>query len=74
MQPVASSLEKEDMQAIAEYFSKQTVARPRPAAVAKGSCGAGFSADRSVGCTGCHLDHFQGTAPYRDWPARAGNT
>ena len=60
MQPIASSLEKEDMLAIAEYFSKQPwpdLGQPRsPKDVAERA----LSAEHSVGCTGCHLDHFQG--------------
>jgi cytochrome c553 len=60
MQPIASSLEKEDMLAIAEYFSKKPwpdLGQPRsPKDVAERA----LSAEHSVGCTGCHLDHFQG--------------
>jgi cytochrome c553 len=60
MQPIASSLEKDDMLALAEYFSKKPwpdLGQPRsPKDVAERA----LSADRSVGCTGCHLDQFQG--------------
>lgn len=60
MQPIASSFEKDDMLAIAEYFSKKPwpdLGQPRsPKDVAERA----LSADRSVGCTGCHLDQFQG--------------
>ena len=60
MQPIASSLEKDDMLAIAEYFSKRPwpdLGQPRsPKDVSERA----LSADRSVGCTGCHLDQFQG--------------
>ena len=60
MQPIASSLEKDDMMAIAEYFSKKPwpdLGQPRaPKDVAQRA----RTADGSVGCNGCHLDHFQG--------------
>jgi cytochrome c553 len=60
MQPIASSLEKDDMLAIAEYFSKKpwpSLGRPRsPKDISEQA----LSANRSVGCTGCHLDQFQG--------------
>jgi len=60
MQPIASSFEKDDMLAIAEYFSKKPwpdLGQPRsPKDVSERA----LSANRSVGCTGCHLDRFQG--------------
>jgi cytochrome c553 len=60
MQPIASSMERDDMQAIAEYFSKKPwpdLGQPR---AAKEVADRASGANRSVGCTGCHLDHFQG--------------
>jgi cytochrome c553 len=60
MQPIASALERDDMQAIAEYFSKKPwpdLGQPRaPKDVAERAS----KANVSIGCTGCHLDHFQG--------------
>jgi cytochrome c553 len=60
MQPIVSSLERDDMLAIAEYFSKKPwpdLGQPRaPKAVAERA----LSANASVGCTGCHLERFQG--------------
>lgn len=60
MQPIASAFEKDDMMAIAEYFSQKPwpdLGQPRaPKDVAQRA----RAADGSVGCTGCHLDHFQG--------------
>jgi cytochrome c553 len=60
MQPIASSMERDDMQAIAEYFSKKSwpdLGQPRaPKQVSERAS----NANHSVGCTGCHLDHFQG--------------
>ncbi len=78
MQPVASAFEKDDMMAIAEYFSQKPwpdLGQPRaPKDVAQRA----RAADGSVGCTGCHLDHFQGdsTVPRlagqsRDYLAKA---
>ena len=60
MQPIASSMEREDMLAIAEYFSKKPwpdLSQPR---ASKDVADRALNANRSVGCTGCHLDHFQG--------------
>ena len=60
MQPIASAFERDDMMAIAEYFSKKPwpdLGQPRaPKEVAQRA----RTADGSIGCTGCHLDHFQG--------------
>jgi cytochrome c553 len=60
MQPIVSSMERQDMMDIAEYFSKKPwpdLGQPRaPKDVSERA----LSANRSVGCTGCHLDHFQG--------------
>ena len=60
MQPIASALERQDMMDIAEYFSKKPwpdLGQPR---APKDVSDRAVSANRSVGCTGCHLDHFQG--------------
>ena len=60
MQPIASSFEKDDMLAIAEYFSKKPwpdLGQPRSS---KDVATRALSAEHSVGCTGCHLDRFQG--------------
>jgi cytochrome c553 len=60
MQPIASSLERQDMMDIAEYFSQKPwpdLGQPR---AAKDVSARAVSANQSIGCTGCHLDHFQG--------------
>jgi cytochrome c553 len=61
MQPIASAFEKDDMLAIAEYFSQKPwpdLGQPRaPKEVARKAT----EAEHSVGCTGCHLEQFQGT-------------
>lgn len=62
MQPIVSSFEKNDMLAIAEYFAQKpwpNLAQPRaPKDVAQRA----LSAEHSVGCTGCHLEQFQGAS------------
>jgi cytochrome c553 len=60
MQPIASAMERQDMMDIAEYFSKKAwpdLGQPR---ASKDVSERALSANHSVGCTGCHLDHFQG--------------
>jgi len=60
MQPIASSLERQDMLDIADYFSKKPwpdLGQPR---ASKDVATRAVSASQSIGCTGCHLDHFQG--------------
>jgi cytochrome c553 len=60
MQPIASGFERNDMLAIAEYFSKKPwpdLGQPR---APKGVARRAQTANSSVGCTGCHLEQFQG--------------
>jgi len=60
MNPIAAQLEKKDMLALAAYFTKKKwpdlEQPPAPADVAAKA----DAAAKSVGCRGCHLDHFQG--------------
>jgi cytochrome c553 len=60
MSPNVERLEREDMLALAAYFSKKPwpdLRQPEaPADVARQA----LTASTSVGCTGCHLDHYQG--------------
>jgi cytochrome c553 len=62
MQPIASAFEKDDMLAIAEYFSQKPwpdLGEPRaPKDVSRKAT----DAEHSVGCTGCHLERFQGAS------------
>jgi len=65
MQPIASSFEKQDMLAIAEYFSSKPwpdLGQPRSA---KENAERALRAEHSVGCTGCHQDSYlgEGTQP-----------
>jgi cytochrome c553 len=60
MQPIVASLERQDMLALAAYFASKPwpdLGQPRaPKEVSQRA----QSANKSVGCTGCHLDQFQG--------------
>jgi len=60
MQLIDASMEREEMLALAGYFSNKPwpdLGQPRaPKDVSERA----QSANRSVGCTGCHLDQFQG--------------
>jgi cytochrome c553 len=60
MQPIAPPFERNDMLAIADYFSKKPwpdLGQPRaPKDVSQRA----QTANSSVGCTGCHLERFQG--------------
>src|SRR5690348_12664132 len=60
MQPIATAFERDDMLAIAKYFSNKPwpdLGQPRaPKDVAKRA----QTANGSVGCTGCHREQFQG--------------
>ena len=60
MTPVVEMLEKSDLLALAEYFSKKpwprTDARPAPPDVAEKAA----RANTAVGCTGCHQGQYQG--------------
>jgi cytochrome c553 len=60
MQPIVSSLERDDMQAIAEYFAQKPWADLGQPRASKEISDLASNANRSVGCTSCHLDHFQG--------------
>jgi cytochrome c553 len=60
MQQIVSSMERDDMQAIAVYFSQKPwpdLGEPR---ASKEIATRASNANHSVGCTSCHLDHFQG--------------
>lgn len=60
MQPIATQFERDDMLAIAEYFSQKPwpdLGQPR---APKDVAAKAQSASASVGCPACHLDRFQG--------------
>jgi cytochrome c553 len=60
MQPIASSMERADMLAIAEYFSKKPWPDLGQPSAPKDVANRALRAIGSIGCTGCHLDQFQG--------------
>lgn len=60
MQPIASEMERGDMLAIAEYFSKKPWPDLGQPGASKEVANRALRANSSVGCTGCHLDQFQG--------------
>ena len=60
MQPIASSLERQDMLDIADYFSKKPWPDLGQPSAPKDVVTRAVRASQSIGCTGCHLDHFQG--------------
>lgn len=60
MSPIAATLEKADMRALAAYFSKLQWPRLGQPQAPKDVAAKAVSASGSVGCPGCHLEHFQG--------------
>jgi cytochrome c553 len=60
MQPIAASMEREDMLAIAEYLSNKPWPDLAQPAAPKAVADRALRANASVGCTGCHRDQFQG--------------
>jgi cytochrome c553 len=60
MSPIAEALSKDDMTALAEYFEKKQWPKlPQPAAGGTDAATA-IRVNASIGCTGCHLDQYQG--------------
>ncbi len=61
MGPIAASLEKDDMKALAAYFAAKTWPNLRQVSAPDDVARQALTANSSVGCTGCHLDKYQGT-------------
>ena len=61
MGPIAASLEKDDMKALAAYFAAKTWPNLRQPSAPDDVARQALTANSSVGCTGCHLDKYQGT-------------
>jgi cytochrome c553 len=60
MEPIVAQLERQDMYDLAAYFTKKKWPNlGQPSASAEVAAKA-ESAAKSIGCRGCHLDHFQG--------------
>lgn len=60
MNPIAAPLEKDDQLALAAYFSKQKWPNLGQPSAPDNVATKAQSAISSIGCIGCHLDHFQG--------------
>jgi cytochrome c553 len=60
MSPIAASLQHEDLLPLAEYFSKLKWPNLQQPPASQDVAAKAQAAISSVGCIGCHLDHFQG--------------
>jgi cytochrome c553 len=60
MNPIAAQLEKDEQLALAAYFSKQKWPNLGQPAAPNDITTKAQGAASSIGCPGCHLDHFQG--------------
>ena len=60
MTPIAQSLVKEDALALAEYFASKTWPATGAPAASKADEAVAAGAIKSVVCTSCHLEQFQG--------------
>jgi cytochrome c553 len=60
MSPIAAALQQEDLLPLAEYFSKQKWPNLQQPSAPDDVAAKAQAAISSVGCVGCHLDHFQG--------------
>jgi len=60
MAPIAQALERDEMMALAEYFSKQPWPNLRQPPAGAEETAVAQRANVAVGCTGCHLGEYQG--------------
>ncbi len=60
MAPIAQALGRDEMMALAEYFSKQPWPALRQPSANAEDAAAAQRANASIGCTGCHLGEYQG--------------
>jgi len=60
MEPIVAQLERQDMYDLAAYFTKKTWPNLGQKAAPSDVAAKAESAAKSIGCRGCHLDHFQG--------------
>jgi cytochrome c553 len=60
MSPIAATLEKEDMKALAAHFSKLKWPDLQQPSAPNDVAAKALTASGSIGCPGCHLDQFQG--------------
>jgi cytochrome c553 len=71
MTPVAETLERDDMMALAEYFAKKPWPNLRQPPAPADVTARALRANVAVGCTGCHLAEYQGAGTQ---PRLAGQT
>jgi cytochrome c553 len=62
MTPIAQSLSKEDAAALAAYFAAKPWAKTNTPSAPKSDEAAAMTAIKSVVCTSCHLQQFQGNS------------
>ncbi len=60
MQPIVAQLERQDMYDLAAYFTKKKWPNLGQPSAPSDVVAKAESAAKSIGCRGCHLDHFQG--------------
>lgn len=60
MEPIVADLERQDMYDLAAYFTKKKWPNLGQPSAASDVAAKAESAAKSIGCRGCHLDHFQG--------------
>jgi cytochrome c553 len=60
MSPIAATLAKEDLLPLAGYFSKLKWPNLQQPQAAQDVATKALTASASIGCPGCHLDHYQG--------------
>ena len=60
MNPIAAQLEKEDLLALAAYFTKLKWPNLQQPSAPDDVAAKAEAASASIGCKGCHLEHFQG--------------
>ena len=60
MSPVVEMLERQDLLALAEYFSKKPWPRTAAAPATQQAAERAARANTAVGCTGCHQAQYQG--------------
>lgn len=60
MEPIVADLERQDMYDLAAYFTKKKWPNLGQPSAPSDVAAKAESAAKSIGCRGCHLDHFQG--------------
>jgi cytochrome c553 len=60
MTPIAQSVEKEDALALAEYFAAKPWPNTDAPAAQKADTDVAIATNKSIVCTSCHLEEFQG--------------